>query len=139
MAQTDESTEEQGPAAGAGEEVLPLVPAVRGWARYARRVLAFLLPPALMLGLGAGMLGWISATAAAVLLPGKEIHPMGVAFGFGRWTLVAGLGLCVVTQGLHQARLRWRAPIRSADQPRRENGSATRGSHVTPIYPRSTP
>ncbi|HEX8693665.1 MAG TPA: hypothetical protein VF746_14680 [Longimicrobium sp.] len=114
MAQTDESKEEKGPAAGAGEEALPpLVPAaVRGWARSGRRVLAFLLPPALMLGLGAGMLGWISATAAAVLLPGKEIHPMGVAFGFGRWTLVAGLGLCVITQGLHQARLRWRAPIR---------------------------
>lgn len=113
MAQT-ESRDERGPAAGAGEEALPpLVPeAVRAWTRAARRVLAFLLPPALMLGAGAGMLGWIAATAAAVLLPGKGIQPMGVAIGFGRWTLVAGLGLCVVSQGLHQARLRWRAPIR---------------------------
>lgn len=114
MAQTDDSKEEQGPATRAGEEALPpLVPAaVRGWARSAHRVLAFLLPPALMLGAGAGMLGWIAATAAAVLLPERNIQPMGVAVGFGRWTLVAGLGLCVLTQGLHQARQRWRAPIR---------------------------
>lgn len=91
----------------------PLVPpAVRAWARGARGVLAQLVPPALMLGAGAGMLGWTAATALGALLPARGIRPMEVAVGLGRWTLVAGLALCVVAQGLHQARLRWRAPIR---------------------------
>jgi hypothetical protein len=97
----------------APEPLPPLIPPfVAGWARTARRILSFLLPPALLLGLGAGMLGWTAATAVAVLLPRTEIQPMNVAVGFGRWTLVAGLTLCALTQGMHQARLRWRAPIR---------------------------
>lgn len=101
------------PVADAPEPLPPLIPpAVAGWARAARRILSFLLPPALLLGVGAGMLGWTAATAAAVLLPKAEIEPMSVAVGFGRWTLVAGLTLCALTQGMHQARLRWRAPIR---------------------------
>jgi hypothetical protein len=95
------------------EPLAPLIPpAAFECARAARRILAFLLPPALLLAAGAGMLGWTTATAASVLLPKAEIHPMAVALGFGRWTLVAGLTLCALTQGMHQARLRWRAPIR---------------------------
>lgn len=95
------------------EPLGPLIPpAVLECARAGRRILAFLLPPALLLAVGAGMLGWTTATAASVLLPKAEIHPMAVALGFGRWTLVAGLTLCALTQGMHQARLRWRAPIR---------------------------
>jgi hypothetical protein len=99
--------------ADAPEPLPPLIPPfVARWARAGRRILSFLLPPALLLGLGAGMLGWTAATAAAVLLPKAEIQPMSVALGFGRWTLVAGLTLCALTQGMHQVRLRWRAPIR---------------------------
>lgn len=109
-----EIKDEKAPATRAGESARRprTAEAICARARAAGRVLAFLLPPALLLGTGAGMLGWTAATAAAVLLPGEGIQPMGVAIGLGRWTLVAGLGLCIVSQALRQALRRWRAPIR---------------------------
>jgi hypothetical protein len=60
-----------------------------------------------LIAVAAGMLGWVTATAAAAFNLGAHA-PLAVGIGVARWTFVAGVGHVLLRLGIQLERQRWR-------------------------------